>query len=330
MNVDSLDQNLLVHPKKPGEIEPPAPRIVRKYRRSIKIAAYAVIFLISFVIFFVLKLPDSLVTNFLLARINESSPYHLQAEKVSFRFFWLPHIRFDKLELDPKYPGQGISLQLDEARIYPNPFSLLPIGGPPTIRGSFSVEAYKASFSGSLALGSNTKFSINADNLDLSKFSPLEDLGADAKGIIKSAQIELSMENQRFSRADGTIKLSGTNLILDPASFQSAMALPILDIGPVEILAKAQKGKLHIEKIQLGSSAKDIELKVEGDIQFSDPITYSRADLKIKIKPSEKLRKAIPSLDGMFAYIAAKRTDGFFATKISGNFQSMGMPTPDP
>lgn len=332
MSIDSLDPNLLTHTKKPAQEKDQvaAPRFSRRYRRIIKYISYAIIFLLSFAVFLVLKLPDTLVTNFILTRLNQSSPYRFQADKVSLHFFLLPHIQFDKLTLDPTMPGQGFSLALDKASIYPNPISLINFSGPPKIKGSFSAEAYKANFSGGVGFGSDIDIQLSADKIDLAKFTPLVEMGADAKGIIKNSDIRLILENQKFSKADGEINITGQDLIIDPASFNAPIPLPILDLGPLEIQAKAVKGKLHIDKFQLGNPAKDLFVKIEGDIQLSDPVQFSRMELKIKFKPSEKIRKAIPALDGMLAYIAAKRTDGFFGTKISGSIQTMGVPTPDP
>ena len=334
MPVDSLDTNLLATGRKPkGEAAPEAdlPTAPASRRSKIlKIAAYCGIFLISLLFFMILKIPDSLVTGFTLRALNQNTPYNWRADRISFHLFFLPHLTFEKLELEQKFPTGGGPIRVQEMRIYPSLLSLIPTGGTPALKGSFSAEAYQGEFSGRFDLGPNTALSLNVDNLDFAKLEPARDAGLDLKGLISNFALNLVLESQKLSRSEGDIKLSGKNVVFDPASLQIPMALPILDLGNADIQGRILRGKLKLEKFQIGGPTKDLEFRAEGDIQLAEPIQFSRLDLRLRIKPSAKLVTALPTLQNMLNTLAAKRADGFYGLKVTGTMNAMGLPQPDP
>lgn len=333
MPVDSLDTNLLSTGRRAkSDVDAPAEAAAPVNRRNqiLKALAYTLIFLLALIIFMIVKLPDSVVSNFTMRALNQNTPYNFRADRISFHTFLLPHLSFEKLELEPKFPtGDGGSISIDSMNVYPSILSLIPTGSTPTVRGSFSADAYKGAFSGSFALGQNTDLSLKVDSLDLSKVKPLSQAGLDLKGIITSLALNIVMENQRLSRSDGDIRMSGKNIIFDPASLQLPLPIPVLDLGSADIQARIVKGKLHLDKFQVGAG-KDLELKAEGDIQLAEPMNYSRLDLRLRLKPSDKLLQAIPALQGMLTSLAAKRADGYYGMKVSGTLSAMGLPQPDP
>ncbi|MGE3262800.1 MAG: type II secretion system protein GspN [Bacteriovoracia bacterium] len=330
MAVDTLDTNLLSSRGKKSEATPTEPAApVSRGKKAMKIAAYVLIFLVALLFFMIMKVPDSAVTNLTLTQLNLNTPYNWRADKVGFRLFFLPHLVFEKLELEPKFQiGSGASIT--KMQIYPSLLSLIPSGPTPNFRGSFSAEAYKGNFSGSFSLGSNTDVSLQVENLDLASFTPLSQAGIDLKGVLTSLITDLSLEGQRLSKGDGTIRAAGKNIVLDPASLQLPVALPILDLGPLEIQAKLLRGKLLLEKVQLGGPTKDLELRVEGNIQLAEPVNYSRLDLRLRLKPSDRLLRALPTLQSMLDSLAAKRSDGFYGMKLAGSIAAVGLPQPDP
>lgn len=329
MAVDTLDTNLISSRGRKSEEEAaPAPAPSSRGKKIAKIVAYVLIFLIALVFFMILKIPDSTVTNLTLGQLNANTPYNWRADKVGFRMLLLPHLNFEKLELEPKF-GVGNSFSLAKASIYPSLLSLLPSGPTPTFRGSFDAEAYQAKFNGNFAAGTNQAIALEVENLDLAKFTPLAQSGVDLRGVITSLVADVTLEAQKLSRSDGTVRASGKNIVLDPASLQLPVAVPLLDFGTAEIQAKILRGKLKLEKFVLGGPGKDMELRLEGDIQLQDVVNFSRVDLKLRLKPSDKLLRAIPALQGMLTSLAAKRADGFYGMKLTGTFAAMGLPQPD-
>jgi type II secretion system protein N len=328
MPVDTLDPNLLASAKKPRETAPTPAAPVSRMRKTLKVVAYAAIFLAAFLFFVVIKLPDSLVTNFVLNQVNQHSPYRAHAERAGLRFFLTPHLEFTNLQLEPKIPNQGIPLKFTELSLYPSFLSLLPLAGPPQPGGSFSAEAYSAQWSGYFSPGSG--FRLDAENVDLAKLEPLLEQGVDIKGLITSLLARFDLVDQKFSRANGELRASGKEFLLDPASFQLGMPLPILDLGGLELEARAERGRLQFQKFVLGSPQKDLEIRVEGDVQLADNLQFSRLNLRLRIRPSAKILQAVPALPGMLGLVAAKRADGTYGMKVSGVLASLGMPQPDP
>ena len=331
MAIDTLDTDLVATKRNRSEITLSTvviPSRLRKYSGAFKITAYFFVFLFSLLLFLVVKIPEPLVTGYVLQTLNTNTPFRWQSDKISLKLFLLPHFNFDKIEAQPKIPGQGYSFAFDTLSISPSLMSLIP-RSQPNIGASFSGGLSKGTVSGHIKLDSSAAMDINAENIDLSKLATLEDAGIDMKGILQKVAINLVLESQKMSRADGEVKFSGKNMILDPATFQLPMPLPILELGPIDFSGKVRNGKLHIERATIGDASKDLDLKLEGDIQLRDPVLLSQVDLKMQIKPSNKIKAAVPALEGMLNLMAALKPTGFYASKISGTLGTLGVPTPD-
>ncbi len=332
MAVDTLDTNLLQSAKKPKPIPgavPPAP-VNPKKKRALKKIAYAVIFLWAFLLFTVLKIPDSVVANFILNALNQGTAYQWQAESAKLGFFPIPHLRISKLKMEPKMPGSGGPIALDEIRLYPNPFSLIPMGGRAALGGSFSADVYGSTIKGSAAAGNNPALRIEANSVDLAKITPLSQGGYDLKGILSTIFIKFAIPGERIGLADGELSLKGKNVVFDPAALQLNFPLPILNFGEADIHATASHGQVKIDKLKIGSPGKDLEIKIaSGLIVLSDVLPNTRYELHLLIKPSNGIEKAVPGLMAMLSSMATKREDGFYAMKLAGTLAAPAFPVKD-
>ncbi|MGZ3654689.1 MAG: type II secretion system protein GspN [Bdellovibrionota bacterium] len=334
MATDALDTNLLRSNKgsKPAEqkTETPAMTAALTRKRVLKIAAYAAFFLWSVVTFTLLKIPDSVVTNFLLNTLNQSTPYQWQAEKIALGFFPLPHLRMDKLSLEPKFPGQGVPLSIDEIKIYPNPFSLIPIGGSPSFGGSFSAEAYKAVVKGSFSTGSGLYLKVETDAVDLGKLTPLAQSGVDLKGQVSSLYFQINMPNQRVAMADGEIQIKGKNITFDPSTLSLPIALPILNLGEVDVQGTIARGQLKLEKFKVGGPGKDLDLQIpSGTVMLADVVPNTRYDLHLTLKPSATIEKVVPGIGGMLGTFSTLKPDGSYAMRLQGMLSAPAFPSKD-
>ena len=330
MATDALDPNLL-RSSKSGAKPPPteAPALTPSRRKDLlKALAYAGFFLWALVFFTMLKVPDSLVTNFLLNTLNQSTPYQWQAERISLGFFPLPHVRLEKLNLEPKF-GVGVSVALDEVKIYPNPFSLIPTGGGSAFGGSFRAEAYKAVVKGSFSSGANFALRIDTDSIDLSKVTPLARAGLDLKGAIANLHFQITLPGQRLANADGEVELKGKNMVLDPASFSLPMALPVLNLGEVEVQAQIQRGQVKIEKCKIGAPGKDLDVQITGTVNLADVTPNTRYDLHVQLKPSATIKTAVPGIESMLGNFATLKPDGYYAMRIQGTLSAPAFPAKD-
>jgi type II secretion system protein N len=330
MATDALDPNLVRSAKstsKPGATAAPAqPKSRRK--DLLKTLAYVLFFLWALAFFTMLKVPDSAITNFLLNSLNQNTPYQWQAERISLGFFPLPHLTLEKLNLEPKF-GSGVPITLDEVRIYPNPFSLIPLGGPSAFGGTFRAEAYKAVVKGSFSSGSNLSLKIDTESVDLAKIKPLARSGVDLKGTLVNLHFQITMPSMQLTSSDGEVELKGKDMVLDPASFSLPIALPVLNLGDVNLQGQIQRGQVKIEKFKLGSAGKDLDMQVTGTITLADLTPNTRYDLHVLLKPSAAIKAVVPAIDSMLGTWATLKPDGYFAMRIQGTLSAPAFPTKD-
>jgi type II secretion system protein N len=326
---DALDTNLLR--SKPGgkNAAPGSDTSPGGFPRKkiLKAAAYTVFFLWSLATFTVLKIPDSVVANSLLNAMNQSTPYQWQAEKIGVSFFPLPHLKMEKLSLDPKFPGAGPALFLDEVRVYPNPFSLLPIGGAPAFGGTFRAEAYKATLKGSFGAGKDMFVRLESDSIDLGKLAPLASQ-VDLKGQVTELYFRAYLPGQRVGSTDGELRLHAKNLKLDPGSLNLPLPLPLLDLGEADVVGTITKGQVKFEKFKVGGKGSSVELQIpNGTVNLSDVSFNTRYDLHLLLKVSPSIEQAVPGLGGMIGSMSTSKPDGFYAMKLQGSLLAPGMPT---
>lgn len=309
---ETLDTSLLPSSKKakPDGGAAPTPAASRK-KRILKGLAYAAFFFASLVFFTVVKIPNSAIANYLLNYANRASTsYNFQAEKIAVRFFPLPHLEVANLAMEPRFPGAGVPVALEEVKLYPNP--LVGLGA------SFRATGYRNSIRGA---ASPSSFKLEGESVDLAKLTPLADLGLDLKGLLSSLYVQLSMSGQRVSTADGEVRIVGKNIVFDPTNFGLPVPLPVLQLGDLELQGTATNGQVKIDKLKLGSPGKDIEIQVpSGTLTLSDVALNTRYDLHVIIKPSPAIEKAVPLLPSMLSAMATKRPDGFFGIKLAGTF----------
>lgn len=320
MTTDTLDTNLLASSRQ-QKAEPTQPTPIHRGKKAIKALSYVGIFLAAFFFFCYLKLPNSLVQSLVLSAVNQpGSGLQWQADSLSLGFFLSPHLTAKGLSTNGNF--QIPPLKIDSLVVGPSLLSL------PSLAFSFSGEAYQSKFSGSAAPKAQS-FNVNWQDVNLEKLTPLRDQGIELQGIITSALVNMALTNGRLSQSDGEIKVTGKNFVIDPAALHIPMPLPIMDVGQVDIQGRLTRGKLSLTRAQLGSPGKDLQLLATGEIQLNDNINFSRADLRLKLKPSEKILGAMPALKQMLSTLAYLQPDGFYAMKTSGTFMQMNLPTPD-
>lgn len=328
MTTDALDTNLLAsHNKKEKDPNQAPPEVESKKKKWAKIALYVLVFLASFLFFASLKLPSTFFKGIVLGALNQNNSSQWQADQLGFRLFWLPHVRAENLSFVPSAMSEMPALSFDQMRIFPSFFSLIPITGSFRPAASFDGSAYGAEFEGWIQ-PAKPELELSVNQADLSKMSPLLEKGIDLKGIL-DLTLKLALENQRLSRSNGTFSIKGKSFVVDPSAFGVPLPLPILDLGGIDLEGSIQNGRVRLQKAQVGNPGRDLEMKATGEIQLMDNPSFSRLDLRVQIKPAEKILNAMPALKTMLATIAAEQPGGFYAMKLSGTLTQMGMPTPD-
>jgi len=328
----AIDASFLSTPSREdagNEILTPVSPAPNRLRKGLKLLAYAAIFLAALILFTVLKLPDALVANSVLNSLNTNTPYRWQAEKISARFFLLPHLDTEKLTLEGKGMSTMPPVVFDTLKLYPSLLSFIPWAGSVNPKLSFDGTAYGANVKGSARTGTNLSLDLNASNVNLAKVTPLSQAGIDLQGLLNKVSADFDIENNDLSKAEGTVEISGKNFVLDPAALQIPMALPVMDLGNVEIRGKADKGKFKIEHFQIGGAGKDLEIRITGEITLQKNALFSPANLRVVLKPSKKVLEAVPSIQGLLGTLATPQADGYYAMRFTGTLGNLGLPRPD-
>lgn len=325
-----VDTSLLPGGMRPDASATLAPLPQSRLKKILKALAYVAIFFAALILFILLKLPDSLISNSVLNALNNNTPYRWQAEKINARFFLLPHLSTEKLTMEGKGFGSTMPpITFDTMKVYPSLLSLIPITGAFKPRVSFDGSAYQASLQGSAKLGNDLSVNFVGENVNLAKLTPLRDMGVDLQGVFTNLTTQLDADGGDLSRANGSVEIQGKGLVVDPAALPIPMSLPILDLGPADIKAKITQGRVDLERFQLGGAGKDLDLRVSGDIRLSKNPAFSPANLRVLLKFSPKVFQAMPSLKGLLDTLATPQPDGSYAMRFSGTLANLGMPRPD-
>lgn len=126
-------------------------------------------------------------------------------------------------------------------------------------------------------------------------------------------KIDLEMPGNKFAKANGSIEITctackigdGESKLYIPGSkgLKDGTVIPEIDLGTFVGKMTVDKGVAKTDGL-METKSDDVELSVEGEINFKDPFTKSRFDLTVKLnltealqKRSEKLRLVFQSAD---------------------------------
>jgi hypothetical protein len=150
-----------------------------------------------------------------------------------------------------------------------------------------------------------------------------------------TVDLELSLESEtgRFADADGTARVSAKSIALGNGKSKIdvgglPMSVEEIRVEEIAIDIKISKGIGEIEKTDLRSA--DFDAKVEGTINFLDPLSRSRLDLYLTFKftdgyanKSETSKSLVSNMDAFSRDLKnAHRTDGYYGFRYRGAFGS--------
>ncbi|NUM88034.1 MAG: type II secretion system protein GspN [Bdellovibrionales bacterium] len=321
--VESLEQDLLRSVRsEPSQIPDGRVGFIRKLRFLGLGLFYTWLFLAFLSLFLLLKIPGDFLSGVVTEFVQSNTPYRINAAKdVSFILLPTPGVRVTGLEIAERL---GEPLSVNELVFRPNLFRMFPWGGAVNPAGSFGAQIFGGELDGSFRAGTGLSLSLEAEGLALDQL-PQKLLSL--KGTISSAKLDVTHDG-RWNTADGSLTFLGKDVVFDPASLQLPVPLPILSLGPVQAVARTDKGRLRIERLAMGEPGRDLEAHGQGFITLKQPLVYSEMAIEVKFKIGEKILKAVPALEGMLPMVAGKRSDGYWGMRLNGTFLAPGMPTP--
>jgi type II secretion system protein N len=192
---------------------------------------------------------------------------------------------------------------------------------------SFSASAFGGSASGHAALSNDARTSGSVQSLKLETSDidlhalPLRDLlGVELLGLLTTRTDLPSLLPPEAG--SGTLSLSVKGLALANATV-SGLTIPRTVFGDLDATITVDKGTAKVEKAQ--SRNGDIDLDIDGTIRLRPLLSLSQADLRLRLRPSEKWLSTNPAMRGLLGLLQ-RQPDGSYLVPLSGPLSRLQSP----
>ncbi len=128
-------------------------------------------------------------------------------------------------------------------------------------------------------------------------------------------KVALEMPGNKFAKAGGSIEITcaacsigdGESKLFIPGSkgLKDGTVIPQIDLGTFVGKMVVEKGKATTEGA-METKSEDVEVSVEGEIDFNDPVQKSRIDMTLKLNLTQKLQQRSEKLRLVFQGADAK------------------------
>jgi type II secretion system protein N len=191
---------------------------------------------------------------------------------------------------------------------------------------SFSLDAYGGSARGHLAISDDPaqpgirSLRLEAKELDLHAVPLRELAGIDALGRVSLKAEVPSL--QPPDAASGAISATGKQLALAGGNVQG-FTLPRTSLGDLDASIPLDKGVARFERVQLRGG--DLEADVEGTLRLRPLLSLSQADLRLRLRPSDRWLNQNPALRGLLGLLQ-KQPDGSYLVPLTGPVSRLSAP----
>ncbi len=285
--------------------------------RIIKLIAYAVIFIFSFLLFLYWMFPYDILKDRVAAAIEGPFDRSVEVSMEKIEPYYFTGVEINGLKLTHRADGDPKPVaELDRVRARASFFSLL-FGSP---RISFFIKAGKGELEGS-ARQSEEGFDIDMDmdDFDIATLKVIESLyGVKLSGLM-SGNVDLKIDRARPVRTSGKIDISLDDFKLAASQLTAGGAnIPIPDMVITKgrgsrLKMTIDKGAVSIDEFRLADG--DLGLDIKGKIFLSTVVSNYRLNLSGSFRVSDKLEEAIPFL---FMAERQKQQDGSYPLAVTG------------
>jgi type II secretion system protein N len=223
----------------------------------------------------------------------------------------------------PSTGGPAAELRFDTVTIRPDLLAMLL----KRTSFSFSSTAYGGSAKGHAALsndartsGSLQSLNLETNEIDLHALPLREAYGVELLGRATSKSDLPTLLPQET--ASGTIALTIKGLAIANANVQG-FTLPRTVLGDLDARVVLDKGVGRVEKAQTRGG--DLDVDLEGTVRLRPLLSLSQADLKLRLRPSEKWLSANPALRGLLGLLQ-KQPDGSYLVPLTGPLSRLQAP----
>jgi type II secretion system protein N len=328
--------------------------VTHRQKQILRAVLYPLFYLVVLALFFYWTFPFERVKDRLLVEFNSRQPAGpgVRMEIDDLDGYWFSGIEAEGVRLispPPPVSADEASEGEDKPKKSPEPkvvtieqvhvrVSLLRLLFG-TMHVSFGADAFGGEVRGSTSdAGNSRRIEIKLENVDLNELPMLSEMvGLPMTGAM-SGTIELLLPEQKLSQAEGKISLKASNVTIGDgkAKIRDTIALPKLDAGELEIEAEVNEGRADIQK--LGAKGADLELVSDGKLRMRDPFDSSLLELGLRFKFSDAYKNKSDMTRGLFGAPGsnvpglfdmdpknqrAKRPDGFYAFRVSGQMSKL-------
>lgn len=252
------------------------------------------------------------------------------------------YVTFDKLDIS-MFPSPGLALEnvFVESVFFPG-IKAQSLSASPSILGLMTFKP-GVTIRGDKVLGgdfvlstrgggktSNGKLKQKVDfefeNFKLTDIIGLLDAPIRASGFL-TGEFHSQVDPEFSEQPSGDIKLNIKQALIEESDFtvqSMPLSIPKMNLDPIEIDAKSDKGNIEIKKLSIGKPGQDFSAQVNGRIQINFQKQGTNVfpaagpyDLNIKLQIGEVVKQKLgPFLSLLNTYSTAQNT---YSIKIAGN-----------
>ncbi|HEX5101327.1 MAG TPA: type II secretion system protein GspN [Polyangiaceae bacterium] len=309
-----------------------------RVRKILVAVAYGSFYWVMVVLFFFWTFPYERLKTRLVHDFNarQTEPDAMRLEVDSISSYWLSGVEAEGMRLISPPPPEAVGkaakpkiTTIEQAHARLSLFALL--AGKRVV--SFGAKAFGGNLDGSITDSDAERvLEVEVEGLDLGQTPLLAGLiGLPVSGQL-SGTANLITPEARLSKAEGkmSFKLAGLSVGDGKAKIRDIIALPKLDAGELGLEAEVKSGQMTLS--QLSAHGPDLELNAQGTIRLRDQPGQSLLSLQAEFKftdhytNKDDMTKALFGPSGAFDLDPknrrAKRSDGFYAWRVSGALSS--------
>lgn len=322
-----------------------------RLRRVLRIVGYAAFYVCALIVFAYVTFPyerlrDRIVQEF---NLRQTGPDAMRLEIDELGAYWFSGVEAEGIRLIPPVkpvatapamstdttaPPKPRVMTIDSAHVRVGLLGLL-FG---STRLSFGADAFGGTISGnSVESDISRSVEMELDELSLADAPMLSDaVGLPLAGTLNGT-IEFLLPEKKLAKADGKIDVTieGLSAGDGKAKIRDTLAIPKIEAGTLVLQGESTAGQLKIGKFE--ASGPHLELVAEGSARLRDPAPTSLLNLTARFRFSDRYKNqnditkslfgtpgsTIPGLFDMDPKIKrAKRPDGFYGWRVSGNLTS--------
>jgi type II secretion system protein N len=276
--------------------------------------------IVAFLVFLVATFPFNTLARRIEAEVQRSGgDIAIESLGPAFLGFRAQGVRLRP----PSTGGPGAEFRFDSITIRPDLFALLR----KRTSFSFATSAYGGSAKGHAALSSDPRTSgslqslnLDANEIDLHALPLREALGIELLGRASSKADLPALIPQET--ASGTVSLQVKGLAIASGNVQG-FTLPRTVLGDLDLTIALDKGTGKVQRAQTRGG--DIDLDIEGTIRLRPLLSLSQADLRLRLKPTERWLSANPAMRGMLGLLQ-KQPDGSYLVPLTGPLSRLQAP----